>query len=102
MEIPGKSAEPLGSEPKTGEGSHVELYATVSMIAGFSYLLLYFKEHGMTKEKKEELVLRLVNWAKEGGRIKRMLALGLIFLVLAYYHSMGRSTSADWREVYEK
>lgn len=102
VEIPGKSAEPLGSEPKTGEGSHVELYATVSMIAGFSYLLLYFKEHGMTKEKKEELVLRLVNWAKEGGRIKRMLALGLIFLVLAYYHSMGRSTSADWREVYEK
>ncbi len=102
VEIPGKGTEPLGTEPKTGEGSHVELYATASMIAGFSYLLLYFKEHGMTKEKKEELVLRLVNWAKEGGRIKRMLALGLIFLVLAYYHSMGRSTSADWREVYEK
>jgi len=102
VEIPGKTAEPLGSEPKTGEESHVELYATASMIAGFSYLLLYFKERGMTKEKKEELVLRLVNWAKEGGRIKRMLALGLIFLVLAYYHSMGRSTSADWREVYEK
>ena len=39
------------TEPKTGDTSHVEIYATVAMIAGLTYLLLYFadKETGMTE-----------------------------------------------------
>lgn len=94
--------KPLAKEPKTGDGHHVEIFATASMIAGFSYLFLYFKEHGMTEEKKEELVSRLVSWAKGKGKLQRMAALALIFLVLAYYHSMGRKVPEGWREVYEK
>ncbi len=87
-----------GTEPKTGDGSHVEIYATVSMIAGFSYLLLYFRERGMTEEKKEELVLRLVRWAKEKGGIRKLAALALIFLLLAYYHSVGKTVEGKWEE----
>ncbi len=93
-----------GGEPQTGERTRVEIYATVSMIAGFTYLLLYFKtrEHGMTEEKKEELVARLVKWAKGAGGMKRLLALAAIFLLLAYYHSIGKNVSGEWREVNEK
>ena len=87
-----------GTEPKTGDGSHVEIYATVSMIAGFSYLLLYFREHGMTEEKKEELVLRLVRWAKGKGGIRKLAALALIFLLLAYYQSVGKTVEGKWEE----
>lgn len=94
----------VSSEPKTGEGTRVEIYATASMVAGFTYLLLYFKtrEHGMTEEKKNELVLRLVHWAKGSRGIKRILALTAIFLLLAYYHSIGKSVSKEWREACEK
>ncbi len=93
-----------GPEPKTGDIAHVEIYATVSMIAGFTYLLMYFttKEHGMTEQKKDELVSRLVCWAKEKGGIKRMLALAAIFLLLAYYHSIGKKVSAEWRKACER
>ena len=106
LEIPAegvKAASP-GEEPKTGDTVHVEVYATVSMIAGFTYLLLYFntKEHGMTEEKKDELVSRLICWAKGKGDIQRMFALVLIFLLLAYYHSIGKKVSDEWKEMYVK
>ena len=93
-----------GGEPQTGERTRVEIYATISMIAGFTYLLLYFKtrEHGMTEEKKEELVSKLVNWARGAGGMKRILALTAIFLLLAYYHSIGKKASKNWKEVCEK
>lgn len=94
VDIRGKGLPP-GPEPKTGDMSHVEIYATASMIAGFTYLLLYFREHGMSEEKKEELVSRLVGWAKGKGGIRRLAALVLIFLLLAYYHSIGKDVPED-------
>lgn len=101
VDIRGQNAQsiPPGPEPKTGDTSHVEVYATISMIAGFSYLLLYFRDHGMTEDKKEELVSRLVEWAKGKGGIQRMAALALIFLLLAYYHSIGKNVDDEWGEV---
>lgn len=79
--------------PKTGEFPHIEIYATLAMIAGFSYLLLYFEtgKNGMTEEKKEELVSGLIRWAKKGF-FHKLLALAAIFLLLTYYHSIGKRT----------
>ena len=91
---------PLGGEPKTGETLHVQIYATIAMIAGFGYLLLYFQgENGMTEQEKEEIIYRLISWAKQGGRIRRMLGLAVIFLFLAYYYSVGKSVNVEWKEV---
>lgn len=90
------------NEPKTGDVTPLELYATLAMIAGFAYLLLYFtdRERGMTEEMKKELVARLVGWAKQGGRIRKCLALAAIFVLLVYYHSIGKKTSAEWKVIY--
>ena len=94
---------PKGGEPKTGEGPQVQVYATAAMIAGFSYLLLYFQgESGITEQEKEEIIYRLVSWAKQGGSVRRILGLAVIFLFLAYYHSVGKSVSLEWKEVYRK
>lgn len=107
-ELPGDSGRPggsggsRGSEPKTGDSTHIQIYATAAMIAGFSYLLLYFEgEHGITESEKEEIVYRLVSWAKKGGRVRRMLGLAVIFFFLAYYHTIGKSVTVEWREVYK-
>ncbi len=91
-------------EPKTGDSTAIELYATVAMIAGLSYLLLYFgsDSRGMTEEEKKEIVSKLIRWSRRGGRIYRLLALAAIFLVLVYYHSIGKKTAVNWKEVYEK
>lgn len=81
----------LPREPRTGELTHVEIYATISMIAGFSYLLLYFTDGlNMTERKKNQLVSRLVRWANSGSRFRRVPALIAIFCLLAYYHSIGK------------
>lgn len=90
------------NEPKTGDFTPLELYATLAMIAGFTYLLLYFadQERGMTEEMKKELVSRLVGWAKRGGRLRRYFALAAIFVLLVYYHSIGKKTCAEWKEIY--
>lgn len=80
------------NEPRTGGSSHVELYATLAMIAGLSYVLLYFEPErkGMTEERKKELVSRLTGWAKHRGRLCKFLALAIIFLILLYYHAIGK------------
>ncbi|MCI8485382.1 MAG: InlB B-repeat-containing protein [Lachnospiraceae bacterium] len=100
---PGPSADtklPRGPEPKTGDYTHIKMYATFSMIAGFGYLLLYFAgEHGITEQEKEDILQRLVGFGKQGGRFQRIFALAAIFLFLAYYHSIGKSVTVEWREV---
>lgn len=89
-------------EPKTGDAAPLELYATFAMIAGFTYLLLYSTERsrGMTEETKKELVSRLVGWAKRGGRIRIWIALAAVFVLLVYYHSIGKKTCAEWKQIY--
>ena len=91
-------------EPKTGDVPAVELYATLSMIAGFTYLLAYFadRRHGMSEETKKELVSKLIAWAKKGKTMRRLLALAAIFMLLVYYHSIGKKTAVEWKEVYGK
>ena len=91
-------------EPKTGDYTSLELYATLEMIAGLAYLLLYFTDGGcgMTEEEKKELVSRIIQWAHRGGRLRRDVALVAIFLLLVYYHSIGKkkdkkiSSMEDW------
>lgn len=83
-----------GKEPKTGDPTHVEIYATIAMIAGFTYLLLYFIEErrGMTEREKEVFVAAFIRWAKKGGTFRRCCALAAIFCILVYYHSIGKRT----------
>lgn len=99
-----KSESAKDNEPKTGDDVSVELYATLAMVAGFTYLLVYFAEHrrGMTEETKKELISRLVRWAKRGSGVRRMLALAAIFVLLLYYHSVGKKTALEWKAVYGK
>lgn len=99
------SSQPQDTEPKTGGAVPVELYATLAMISGLTYLLLYFTDHsgGMTEETKKELVSRLIRWAKHGrtthGRtIRRYLALAAIFGLLVWYHSIGKQNAIEWKE----
>ncbi len=91
-----------GGEPKTGDNTPLELYATLAMIAGFAYLLLYFadRERGMTEETKKELVSRMTGWAKQGGRIRKWLALAAIFVLLVYYHSIGKKAETEWKAIF--
>ena len=90
------------NEPKTGDRTPIELSATLAMIAGLTYLLLYFadRKHGMTEETKKELVSRLVTWAKQGGRFRTYLAFAAIFALLVYYHSIGKKMCVEWEEIY--
>lgn len=82
------------AEPKTGDHMSLELSATLAMISGMAYLLLYFTDdrYGMKEETKRELVAKLIAWAKRGGRVRMLLALAVIFLLLVYYHSIGKKT----------
>ena len=83
-------------EPKTGDGISTMMYATMAMILGFTYLILLFSEqHGMTEETKKELLSRLIGWTKHGGKLRRMLALAGVFLLLAYYHSIGKQVTEE-------
>ncbi|MCM1254104.1 MAG: hypothetical protein NC321_14895, partial [Clostridium sp.] len=88
------------TEPRTREDSHLQIYATVAMIAALAYLLLYIMEQdrGMTEEEKQKIISTLISRAKRESRLKRYLILALIFLVLLYYHTIGKRASAAWRE----
>lgn len=92
------------NEPQTGGFEPTQFYATLAMIAGLTYLLLYFadRRRGMTEETKKELVNKLIAWAKKGSILRRYAALAAIFMLLVYYHSIGKRTCVEWTEVYGK
>ena len=79
-------------EPKTGDATHVEIYATVAMIAGLAYLLLYFMEEGrgMTEREKEVFVAAFIRWGRKGGAFRKGCAIVAIFCLLVYYHAIGK------------
>ncbi len=81
-----------GGEPKTGDSTLVEIYATAAMIAGLTYLLLCFMEEGrgMTEREKEVFVKAFIRWAKKGGRFRKCCAMVAIFCLLVYYHGIGK------------
>ncbi len=88
------------SEPKTGDTDPIRLYATLAMVAGGAYLLLYFEERkgGMTEQKKKEITAGIISWGRKGGRLRKIAALAAVFAVLFYYHSIGKREDADWKE----
>lgn len=89
------------NEPRTGDTSYVEVYATIAMITGLLYVLLYFTtdRNGMTQEEKEQFLSCLTRWAKRGGKLRRLLATAAIFVFLVYYHSIGKCMAHDEKEV---
>lgn len=92
-------APPKDNEPKTGDSTQkkITIYATLAMVSGLGYLMLYFADesHGMTEEEKRALTVRLIRWAQRGGQLRRLLALTVIFAVLLYYHSIGKKRSME-------
>lgn len=97
-----KNGSARDNEPKTGDNTHPEWYATAGMIAGFAYLLQYFGDGkcGMTEEEKKALISKIIRWAHRGGKFRRNLALAVVFLLLVYYHSIGKRVAVKWNEVY--
>ena len=87
-------------EPKTGDLTPLEIYATLSMVAAFSYLAIYFSSdgRGLKEEEKKKLVSKLIGWARQGGKVRKMLALAAIFLLLLYYHGIVRKMSLESKE----
>lgn len=98
----GKVPQTKDNEPKTQDNTPIELCATLAMISGLTYLMLYFADHrrGMSEETKKELVSKLISWAKRGGRLRRLSALAAVFMLLVYYYSIGKQVSVEWKEVY--
>ncbi|MCM1495582.1 MAG: hypothetical protein NC089_07255 [Bacteroides sp.] len=89
-------------EPKTGDNTiSLEIYATIAMIAGLSYLFLYLtgNKNGMTEEEKNSLMRRIIRWAHQGGSFRIPFAFVAIFLLLAYYHSIGKTAAMEWKEI---
>ena len=90
------------NEPKTGDDTHMAPYATVAMIAGLTYLRLYFGDCrcGMSEEEKKELISKIIRWARRGGRLRKILAVAAIIPILMYYHGIGKKAALKWNEVY--
>ena len=86
-------------EPKTGDEAMP--VATLTMIAGFLYLAELFREHkiGITEEQKDRLIQAIIRHAKGRSYPVRMLALGLIFVLLVFYHSIGKRVEANIEEL---
>ena len=80
------------NEPRTGDNTPVSMYATIAMIAGLMYVMLYFKDsrYGMTEESKKKLMTKLIHWAHQGGYFRRLIVMAAIFVLSVFYHSIGK------------
>lgn len=86
------------NEPKTGD-SGIPI-ATLAMVAGMTYVYEIFRTKkgihlGITESQKNRAVDFLVKKAKGKGKIVCYAAIVLIFLILAFYHSVGKAVEVD-------
>lgn len=95
-------AKKKGKGPMTGDTRPLEIYATVAMVAGFSWLYDFFgkRRMGLTEQEKQQITARLIAWGRNGGRLRKAMAVLTIFMLLAYYHSIGKRTEISWKEIY--
>ena len=82
------------SSPETGDENQMKIYLAIAAAAGSGFLLLYLSDHGdsMTEEAKKKRVEKWTQWAKKGGKTRRTIAIAMIFLVLLYYHAIGKES----------
>lgn len=52
----------------------------------------------MTEEKKEEICFLVTGWARRGGKFRRIPALAALFLLLSYYHGIGKHITTKRRK----
>ncbi len=100
--LPETSQEQTGTrEPKTGDASIP--VATLAMIGGMSYLADLFLNKrnvlGMSETQKNMLVHRIVEWARGRNMLVRWLAVMVIVVILAYYHSIGKKCGEQMNEL---
>lgn len=87
-----------GSEPRTGDG--LPPVVPVAMIGGLAYLMDLFCDKkgvrmGMKKARKDWLIEKIVSRARGKAKPVRILALSLIFVILVFYHSIGKIPEFD-------
>lgn len=89
-----------GADPKTGDDMQMKVYLAIAAAAGSGFLLLYLTDHGdsMTEETKKKHVEKWTRWAQKGGRVRRTIAIAIIFLLLLYYHAIGKEPEKKEKE----
>lgn len=80
--------------------------ATTGMIAGLAYLLEMFRERkgsrfGIMEAQKNRAVAYLVRRAKGKSKLICFGAIGVIFLILVFYYSIGKKVEFNSSELAE-
>lgn len=86
------------AEPKTGDVAMP--YATVGMTAGMLYLADLFRvsDLGLDEEDKKRIVERIVLKVKRKNKVFKALGIVAIFLILVFYHSIGKKVNGTSEE----
>lgn len=90
-----KSDNTGDSQMNTGTQSNITFYLTVGFISllVFMLLCLFTGKNGMSEKKKNQIFAKLISWGKRGGKLRTVVALVAIFIVLAFYYSIGMKVS---------
>lgn len=91
-----KETKPGGTEnnQNTGVESNTVFFAAAGITALSLLVLLHFTtgRNGISEAKKERLFRKLIAWGKKGGKLRSLTALALIWILLAFYYSIGMKT----------
>ncbi len=87
------NAEIQSDIPYTGAEDFIWVFV-IAVAALLLCILIFFTtgRFGLSEERKEHMFSRLIAWGKKGGRLRSVIALGLISLLLVYYYGIGMKT----------
>ncbi len=87
------NAEIKSDIPYTGAEDFIWVFV-IAVAALLLCILIFFTtgRFGLSEERKEHMFSRLIAWGKKGGRLRSVIALGLISLLLVYYYGIGMKT----------
>lgn len=88
-----KDKETSGDKPlNTGDSDYIAVFLSVGVMALAVSAVLTAMGSGigaMSEVSKDRIYYKLIRWGRRGGKIRRITALALIFLLLSYYYGIG-------------
>lgn len=77
---------------QTGVNDNIAIFMSIGVTALAVFTALTAMGSGigaMSEVSKDRMYYKLIRWGRKGGRVRRVTALALIFLLLTYYYGIG-------------
>ncbi|MCM1487195.1 MAG: hypothetical protein NC203_02400, partial [Firmicutes bacterium] len=89
-----QTAKEKDTNQYTADTSYTKIFIIIGVSAAYLFTVMYYStgEYGMSEDKKNRMVKKLIAWGKKRKMIRTVPALAAILAILVFYYTIGQKT----------